>query len=91
MFEHLPEVDQPEQMAARDRLDAVLAAGERRLQGEEVDHLGERQRDHREVDAGAADREPAEHQADQRGSRGAGKDRELGRPAPGLGACGPQT
>ncbi len=30
-----------------------------------IDHLRQRQRDHREVDAGAADRHPAEHRAEQ--------------------------
>ena len=55
-----------EQMAARHLLDAVLAAGERRLQAEEIDHLRQRQRDHGEVDAGPADRQVAEEQPQHR-------------------------
>mmetsp|Transcript_57674 Transcript_57674/g.135823 ORF Transcript_57674/g.135823 Transcript_57674/m.135823 type:complete len:360 (+) Transcript_57674:876-1955(+) len=61
---------QPEEMAARHALQAVFPAGERRLQEEEVQHLGQRQRDHREVDARAPDRQQAEHQADECGAPG---------------------
>ena len=78
----------PNSLPARHRLDAVLAAGERRLQVEEEDHLRERQRDHREVDALAADREQPGDDAEQRGRRGAEQDRELGRKAPDLGRVG---
>ena len=60
------EVEDAEEHAARHRLDAVLAVRERRLQVEEKDHLRERQRDHREVDALAADRERAGDDAEQR-------------------------
>src|SRR5256886_17668793 len=67
---------------------AVLAAGELRLDGEEVDHLGERERDVREVDATAPDGQgPGDH-AQRRGDRRAEDDRELGRPAPDLGRVG---
>ena len=51
-------------MSARHGLDAVLAAGEFRLQREEIHHLRERQRDHGEVDALPADREPAGDEAE---------------------------
>jgi hypothetical protein len=56
-----------EQLAARHALQAVFAAGERRLQADEVHHLRHRQRDHREVDALAADRDQADQQAEQAG------------------------
>ena len=65
----LRQVDEAEQPAARHRLDAVLAVRERRLQVEEEDHLRERERDHREVDALAADRERAGDDAEQRGAQ----------------------
>ena len=76
-------------MAARHRLDAVLAAGEaRRLQGEEEHHLGERQGDHGEVDALSADGESAEEKAEKRRDGDAEQDGELGRQAPNLGRVG---
>ena len=59
------EIDDAEQFAARHRLDAVFAAGELRLQREEEHHLRERERDHREIDALAADRERAGHDAER--------------------------
>ena len=79
------ERQQAEELAARHRLDAVLAAGERRLQGEEEDHLREGQRDHGEVDALAANRRQPGDQAKRRRRRGAGEDRQLRREAPHLG------
>ncbi len=51
------QIEHAEQVAARHRLDAVLAAGELRPQREEIHHLRQRQRDHGEVDALAADGE----------------------------------
>ena len=63
------QVDHSEQVPAGHCLDAVLAAGEWRLQIEEVHHLRQRERDHREVDALAPD---GQH---------AGDDREHGRAA----------
>ena len=71
--------DDAEQRCARHLLDAVLAAGERRLQAEEIHHLRQRQRDHREVDAGAADRQPAERRAQRGAGQPAQQDAELGR------------
>ena len=56
----------PNSYAARHRLDAVLAAGEFRLQREEEHHLRQRQRDHGEVDALPADRERAGDEAEHR-------------------------
>ena len=81
----LGQVDDAEEPAARHRLDAVLAAGELRLQGDEEDHLRQRQGDHREVDALAADREQAGDRAEHERDRRAEQDRELGREAPDLG------
>ena len=60
------ERQQAEQLAARHALQAVLAAGERRLQADEEHHLRQRQRDHGEVDALAADGDQPEDQAQQR-------------------------
>ena len=54
------QVDDAEQIAARHALDAVLAMGERRLQAEEIQHLRQRQRDHGEIDALAADGDAAD-------------------------------
>jgi hypothetical protein len=42
-------------------------------------YLRQRQRNHREVDPLAADRQQAHHQADQRPGRGAGQQPQLGR------------
>ncbi len=69
-------IDDAEQLAARHALDAVLAAGELRLQREEVHHLRERERDHREIDALAADGDAADDDAEDTGDQGATKDRE---------------
>jgi hypothetical protein len=57
------ERDEAEQLAARHALQAVLAAGERCLQADEVHHLRHRQRDHGEVDALAPDGDGTHHQA----------------------------
>jgi len=64
------------------RLDAVLAAGELRLQAEEEHHLREGQRDHREIDTLAADREIADHGAERGRGRDAGQDAQFGRQPP---------
>ena len=77
--------DHAEQPAARHGLDAVLAASELGLQAEEVDHLRQGQRDHREVDALPADRQQAGTDAQHRRAAGAEQDRQLGRQAPHLG------
>ena len=69
-------------------MNAVLAACEAGLQGDEIDHLRERQSDHRKVDALAADREPAEHCAEKRCNRSAGENAELWREAPDLDGVG---
>lgn len=75
----------PNSLPPRRRLDAVLAAGEGRLQAEEEDHLRQRQRDHGQVDALAADRQrtgdPAQRRRAQRGQRNG----QLGRQPPHLG------
>ena len=73
-----------EQIAARYALDAVLAVGERRLQSGEVDQLGERQGDHGEIDAMAADRYDAEGKTEDACADCSGQDRKLERKAPHL-------
>ncbi len=78
-------IEHPEQLAARHRLDAVLAVGEGRLDIEEVHHLRDRQRDHGEIDTLAADRERADDHAEQRRCRGAGENRQFRGKAPLLG------
>src|SRR3546814_18784061 len=45
------QIEEPEQMSARPRLDAVLAAGARRLQREKIDPLRDGARDHGDIDA----------------------------------------
>ena len=79
------QVEHPEQAAARHALDAVLAAGEFRLQSEEIHHLRQGQGDHGEIDALAADGEAADNDAEHGGGRGADEDREFGRQHPHLG------
>jgi broad specificity phosphatase PhoE len=74
------QVEHAEQVAARHALQPVLAVRERRLQVEE-DHLRQRERDHREIDALAADREQADDEPQQRGRRRAGEHAELRREA----------
>ena len=66
-------------------MDAVLAVSERRLDGEEIHHLSQSERDHREIDALPADRERADDRAEPGGGHGSRCDRELGREAPDLG------
>ncbi len=56
---------QTEQAAAWHRLQAIFAACEGRLQKVEVHHLRQGQRDHRKVDARAADRQQAEQEPQQ--------------------------
>jgi hypothetical protein len=80
--ERVRQIDEAEKLAARHRLDPVLAVGERRLQVEEIDHLRQRERDHREVDALAADREQACHNTERGCSERPCQDRKLGRPSP---------
>lgn len=75
------QVEHAEQVAARHALQPVLAVRERRLQVDEVDHLRERERDHREIDALPPDREQADDEPQQRGRRRAGEHAELRREA----------
>ena len=65
----------PEQRAARHALQAVLAAGEGRLEAHEIHQLPERQRDHREVDPLAADRKSADDDAQECRDRHTAHDR----------------
>ncbi|MNI27744.1 hypothetical protein D3C73_814940 [compost metagenome] len=62
---HVLQIENAEQLAARHALQAVLAPREARLHRNEVDQLRQRQGDHREVDALAADGDGAEHQPQQ--------------------------
>ena len=62
------EIEQSENLAARDRGQSVFGVRERELEREEIDHLRQRQRDHREVESLAADRDEAEQQAERRRS-----------------------
>ena len=80
------ERDQPEHFAARHALYAVLAMGERDLQGDEIAHLRQGERDHGEIDALATDRQRAGAQAQQAGDGGRREQAEFRRPAPH--ACG---
>ncbi len=74
--------NQSEQITARHRLDAVLAAGEGHLKGKEIDHLREGQRHHGEIDPLPPDRQRADDQPQQSGGHGAGKDRQFRRQSP---------
>ena len=78
------QVDEAEQVAARHLLDAVLAAGEGGLQAEEIHHLRQRQGDHGEIDAGPADRQVAEHEAERRPGQPPQGDGDGGVEVPGL-------
>src|SRR5579884_4357860 len=82
--QRVAEIDHAEEIAARHPLNAVLAAGEFGLQAEEEHHLREGQRDHREIDALAADREIAEYEAEGGGDRNRGEEAEYGRKTPHL-------
>src|SRR5690606_19552207 len=49
--EWLPQIDEAQQEAARNALNAVLTVGEGRLQTEEIEHLRQSQRDHGKIDS----------------------------------------
>jgi hypothetical protein len=68
----------------RHRLDAVLAAGELGLERDEIDHLRQRQRHHGEIDALAANGEPAEDGAERGRHRRTGEDAQQRLEAPDL-------
>ncbi len=68
------EVDEAEQRAPRDALQAVLAAGPAELHRQEVDDLRQGQRDHREVDAAAPDRQAADGKAHESRRRDARRE-----------------
>jgi hypothetical protein len=59
-----------------------------RLQREEKHHLRERERDHREIDALAADRQGSGDQAENTSHGSARQDGKLGRETPDLGGIG---
>ncbi|MNL24681.1 hypothetical protein D3C87_1461260 [compost metagenome] len=80
----LGEREHAEQLAARNALQAVLAARERRLQADEEQHLRQRQRDHREIDALAPDGQRADHVADARPGQCAEDQAHFRRHAPDL-------
>jgi hypothetical protein len=64
-----------QQASARYTLQPVLAAGERRLQADEIHQLRQGECDHGEINALAADRDCADRQAESRGDRCPGQDR----------------
>ncbi len=67
----------PKKIAARHRLNAVFALGELRLKAEEIEHVGQRQRDHGEIDALTADGNEAHDQAQQCRARNPDQDAEF--------------
>ncbi len=75
-LQRLVQVDEAEEVAARNALKAVLAAREGQLQGEEVDDLRQREGDHGEVDALTADRQRADDIAQRGGEERAREDAE---------------
>jgi len=80
----LRQVEEAEHLALRNALDAVLAMGEGRLQIDEEQQLRQRQRDHGEIDALAADRDQAGDDAKPAGRQHADDDADLGGDAPHL-------
>ncbi|MNK75331.1 hypothetical protein D3C87_948700 [compost metagenome] len=76
------QVDPPQQRAARDALQSVLAAQRRPLQHDEECQLRQGQRDHREVDALASHRQAADDPAQRRGQADTDQDAQLERHAP---------
>ena len=84
----LAEIEHAEEKAARDGLNAVLATGERRFDREEIHHLRQRQRDHREIDALAADGEGAGDEPEPGSECGADQNGEFRRQVPRFGCVG---
>ncbi|KAG0767594.1 hypothetical protein G6F22_017634 [Rhizopus arrhizus] len=72
------QVHQAQELAAGDTLHAVLAPRPAYLHRHEVRHLRQRQRDHREIDAGAPDGQPADRIADGGGHGHAAKHGDFG-------------
>ena len=79
------EIDESQELAARDALDAIFGVSERRLNAEKINHLRQRQCHHRKVDALPPHRKPANEVTDHRRAGGAKQYRQFGRPAPNLG------
>src|ERR1700722_6059241 len=71
------EVDDAEKAPARHALNAVLAMREGSLEAQEIEHLRQGERDHREIDALAADGEEADGQSEPRGRERPGEDGEI--------------
>ena len=78
------QIEHAEQLAARHALQAVFTAGERQLQAGEVQHLRERQCDHRGIDALTTDRKEAHHQTEQSACHQTEQQTDFGRHAPDL-------
>src|SRR5699024_10778529 len=78
----LRQIKQTEKCAARNALQAVLAASERQLVGKEVDNLCQRQSDHGEINATAPDGQFAEDCAQDERAQGAGENACQWRKAP---------
>src|SRR5260221_4740414 len=68
------EPNHPENAASRYPLQAILTAGELRLQTDEEHELRQGQCDHRKINALATHRNRADHEAKQHGDCDAGKD-----------------
>src|SRR5258707_5066887 len=68
------ETDDSEDTAPRNTLQAILAAGELRLQADEEHELGQGQRDHREINTLTTYRDGADHEAEHHGDSDSGDD-----------------
>ncbi len=68
------ETDDSEDTAPRNTLQAILAAGELRLQADEEHELGQGQRDHREINTLTTYRDGADHEAESHGDGDSGGD-----------------
>ena len=77
-------INEPKKRPARHALQAVFAAGELGLQKKEIDHLRERQSDHRKIDATAPNRQGTHRKPQDASHRNAIENPELSRNAPDL-------
>src|SRR3979411_868550 len=83
-YRRIREIENPEQMSLRNALNAVFAMGERRLQIDEIQQLRQRERDHGEIDALAANSDDAGDHPKPSGASGANQNSKLRRKAPDL-------
>src|ERR1700688_1471397 len=68
------ETNHTEDAAPWNTLQAILAAGELRLQADEKHELGQGKRDHREINTLTTHRDRADHEAEQHGDSDSGGD-----------------